>query len=172
MSPPTPAPAVRAAVAADAGAINRIYNHYVRNTVITFDLEAWDTQRRAAWLEEFAGAENPYHALVSELHGEVTGFAYNSRFRPRAAYRLSTETTIYTDPEKPPHGAGGALYQTLFQRIQKTNLHRAYAVIALPNPRSIAFHHHFGFAPIGTLHQVGHKFGRYVDVAWFEKPLG
>ena len=162
---------VRAATPDDAAAINRIYNHYVLNTAITFDLEPWSTQRRKAWLNEFADHETPYIMLVAESDGKVAGFAYNSCFRPRAAYRLSCETTIYTDPENHPRGTGTALYETLFQRIEKTELHRAYAVIALPNPRSIAFHQRFGFTPVGTLHQVGRKFGRYVDVTWFEKAL-
>ena len=166
-----PSLSVRAAAVNDAPAINRIYNHYVRNTAITFDIEPWNTQRRTAWIDEFADPESPYHAVVAELDGKITGFAYNSRFRPRAAYRLSTETTIYTSPETRARGTGTALYKNLFQRIENTELHRAYAVIALPNPRSIAFHQRFGFSPIGTLHEVGRKFDRYVDVTWFEKAL-
>ena len=166
-----PSLSVRAAAANDAPAINRIYNHYVRNTAITFDIEPWNTQRRKIWIDEFADPESPYHAVVAELDGKITGFAYNSRFRPRAAYRLSTETTVYTEPQSRVRGIGTALYQDLFKRIEQTELHRAYAVIALPNPRSIAFHQKFGFSPIGTLHQVGRKFDRYVDVTWFEKAL-
>lgn len=188
-----PCLSVRAATVADAFAINRIYNHYVRNTAITFDLEPWSIKQREDWIAEFAesasgksandqsvSGKNPYHAVVAELDGEITGFAYNSQFRPRAAYRLSTETTIYTDPtlsptsQKPPaamHGCGTLLYTTLFNRIKNTNLHRGYAIIALPNPRSIAFHQKFGFTPIGTLHQVGYKFGRHWDATWFEKAL-
>lgn len=166
-----PSLSVRAAAVNDAAAINRIYNHYVRNTAITFDIEPWNTQRRTAWIGEFADSESPYHAVVAELDGEVAGFAYNSRFRPRAAYRLSCETTIYTDPENRARGTGAELYKNLFQRIENTELHRAYAVIALPNPRSVAFHQRFDFSPVGTLHEVGYKFGRYVDVAWFERAL-
>ena len=166
-----PSLSVRAAAANDAPAINRIYNHYVRNTAITFDIEPWSTQRRKIWIDEFADPESPYHAVVAELDGKIIGFAYNSRFRPRAAYRLSTETTVYTEPQSRVRGIGTALYQDLFKRIEQTELHRAYAVIALPNPRSIAFHQKFGFSPIGTLHEVGRKFDRYVDVTWFEKAL-
>ncbi|MDD9857952.1 MAG: GNAT family N-acetyltransferase [Gammaproteobacteria bacterium] len=164
-----PCPVVRAAAVADAAAINRIYNHYVHHTAVTFDIEPWSTPRRRAWIAQFTG--NPHHALVAELDGAVAGFAFNHRFRDKAAYRHSTETTIYTAPENQARGIGTALYENLFERIEKTELHRAYAVIALPNPRSIALHRRFGFTRIGTLHQVGHKFGRYIDVAWFEKAL-
>ena len=162
---------IRVAAVSDADSINRIYNHYVRNTTITFDLQPWSTRRREQWIGEFANFENPYHAVVAEMDGEIAGFAYNSNFRARAAYQRSTETSVYTNPQTPPCGAGIALYDSLFDRIEKTDLHRAYAVITLPNPRSIAFHQRFGFSVVGTLHQVGYKFGRYVDVSWFEKKL-
>ena len=167
---------VRAATPLDAAAINRIYNHYVRHTAITFEVEPWSAERRQAWIGEFGGngggdGDNPYHALVAELDGALAGFAFNSPFRPRAAYRRSTETTIYTAPQRQAHGIGAALYENLFQLIEKTDLHRAYAVIALPNARSVAFHRRFDFTEIGTLSEVGYKFGRYVDVAWFEKRL-
>lgn len=69
-----PSLSVRAAAVNDAAAINRIYNHYVRNTAITFDIEPWNTQRRTAWIGEFADSESPYHAVVAELDGEVAGF--------------------------------------------------------------------------------------------------
>ncbi len=163
---------VRAAAPLDAAAINRIYNHYVRHTAITFEVEPWSAERRQAWIGEFGGdGDSPYHALVAELDGALAGFAFNSPFRPRAAYRRSTETTIYTAPQRQASGIGAALYENLFQRLEKTDLHRAYAVIALPNARSVAFHRRFGFTQTGTLNEVGYKFGRYVDVAWFEKML-
>ena len=164
---------IRVAAVSDAASINRIYNHYVRNTTITFDVEPWNTRRREQWINTFVDDANSesYHAVVAELHGALVGFAYNSNFRARAAYQRSTETTIYINPETPPCGAGTALYECLFERIKKTDLHRAYAVITLPNPRSIEFHQRFGFTVVGTLHQVGYKFGHYVDVSWFEKKL-
>lgn len=164
-----PCPVVRAAAPTDAAAINRIYNHYVRHTPVTFDIEPWSMPRRRAWLARFTGT--PYHALVAELDGSVAGFAFNHRFRDKAAYRRSTETTLYTAPENQARGIGTALYESLFQRLGKTELHRAYAVIALPNPGSLALHRQFGFTRIGTLRQAGHKFGRYIDVAWLEKAL-
>ncbi len=180
-----PALVIRTATRADAAAINRIYNHYIRRSIVTFDVQPWSAQRRATWLDEFIHAgprnagqhhvdqhhANRYHALVAEQDGAVVGFASNGPFRPKAAYHLSTETTIYTAPHNQSRGIGTELYKTLFQRIGDTDLHRAYAVIALPNPRSIEFHHRFGFTAIGTLHQVGHKFDRHIDTTWFEKKL-
>ena len=166
--------AVREATNADACAINRIYNYYIHNTIITFDVDAWSIEQRNAWFKEL-GADNRYYVMVAEVDGKVVGFAYNSVFRARRAYRLSTESTIYTDSEnhtdKGTHGIGSALYHALFQRIATTDLHRAYAVIALPNPRSIAFHQKFGFTTIGTFNEVGWKFDTHVDTLWMEKKL-
>lgn len=175
-------PRIRAARAADAAAINRIYNHYVRRTTVTFDIEPWSDARRRDWLAEFinpgdAGERdnrgNPgiYHALVAEWDGVVAGFAFNHAFRAKPAYRRATETTVYAAPDLQARGLGRALYAELFRRIAATDLHRAYAVIALPNAPSVALHRRFGFTRIATLSEVGYKFDAYIDAAWFEKAL-
>lgn len=170
----TPGLQLREVVVADAVAINRIYNHYVQDSVITFDIEPWSVERREEWIKEFAN-DSPYYAIVAELDDEIVGFTYNSPFRAKAGYRFSTETTIYIDQHNQARGVGTALYQHLFDRIAEaeaeTELHRAIAVIALPNLRSTQFHQRFGFNQIGELSEVGYKLDRYVDVAWFEKKL-
>ena len=124
----------------------------------------------------------PYYALVAEVDKvtkvdnvtnvdtPIIGFACNTAFRARPAYRLSTETTVYADIDA-PRGVGAALYRRLFELIARTSLHRAYAVIALPNARSVALHERFGFMHVGAANQVGHKFGKFVDIAWYEKKL-
>lgn len=188
-------PLIRAARIDDAAAINRIYNHYIRHSAITFDIEPWSIERRRDWLAGFIdgddggdnndgdnddggdnnGGDNGngdiYHALVAELDGGVAGFAFNHAFRAKPAYRRATETTVYAAADHQARGVGGALYAELFRRIESTDLHRAYAVIALPNPRSIALHRRFGFTRIATFSEVGYKFNKYIDAAWFEKAL-
>ena len=149
-------------------AVNEIYNHYVEQTAITFDLEPWDVARRQQWVAQF---RSPNFFLVAEHQGQVVGYANNGKFRPKAAYDSSTEVTVYTAPHCSLRGVGSALYHALFQHIGGTSLHRAYAGIALPNDPSIRFHEKFGFRHIGTLTEVGTKFGRRVDVAWYEKAL-
>ena len=179
--------AIRLARRDDAAAVNRIYNYYVARTTATFDIDAWDLQRRQTWLDQFAAdnhpnnspdnddGQTPYRAWVAQVDNGgddgIIGFAYISAFRQRPAYRRACETTIYIDPNHHRRGAGDALYRALFAHIAETKLHRAYAVIALPNPASIALHQKFGFAQVAILNQVGYKFGRYVDVAWLEKKL-
>lgn len=194
-------PLIRAARIDDAAAINRIYNHYIRHSAITFDIEPWSIERRRDWLAGFIdgddgdnngdgdngdggdnGGDNSdgdnngddndiYHALVAELDGGIAGFAFNHAFRAKPAYRRATETTVYAAADHQARGIGGALYAELFRRIESTNLHRAYAVIALPNSRSIALHRRFGFTRIATFSEVGYKFNKYIDAAWFEKAL-
>jgi len=193
-------PLIRAARIDDAAAINRIYNHYIRHSAITFDIEPWSIERRRDWLAGFidgddgdardgdgrgdnngdgdngdgdnnGGDNDIYHALVAELDGSVAGFAFNHAFRAKPAYRRATETTVYAAADHQARGVGGALYAELFRRIESTDLHRAYAVIALPNPRSIALHRRFGFTRIATFSEVGYKFNKYIDAAWFEKTL-
>ena len=187
---------IRNATSQDAAGINRIYNWYVQHTAITFDIEDWDLDRRRHWIAQFDAADNDsgmgtqitaqivaqivaqerkprknHQLLVGLAHGQVIGFAYNGAFRSRAAYSCSTEVTIYLDHEQHGKGYGKQLYTELFDRIAKTDLHRAYAIIALPNEGSIKLHEYFGFQHLGMLSEVGSKFGQYHDVAWMEKRL-
>ncbi|MDA7968137.1 MAG: GNAT family N-acetyltransferase [Gammaproteobacteria bacterium] len=164
-----PAVLIRAGARADASEINRIYNHYVLQTTATFDLEPWSLKRRENWLNEFSP---PHFLLVAEtpgVAGKLAGFACNHTFRAKAAYCRSTEVTAYTDGSA--RGAGRALYSQLLERISATEMHRAYGLVVLPNPASVALHRHFGFRRAGTLREVGYKFGRYHDIALFEKVL-
>jgi phosphinothricin acetyltransferase len=111
-------------------------------------------------------------SLVAEDDGFVCGFASSSPFRARAAYATSIETSVYCDPERLGRGTGSMLYVRLFDELAGEDLHRAYAGIALPNDASVSLHERFGFVKIGEYSEVGRKFGRFWDVAWFEKPLG
>ena len=101
----------------------------------------------------------------------VMGFATSSPFRPRAAYATSVETSVYCDPDRLGSGIGSKLYARLFQDIESEDLHRAYAGISLPNDASVSLHERFGFVKVGEYSEVGRKFGRYWNVAWFEKKL-
>ena len=102
----------------------------------------------------------------------MIGYASSSRLRPKPGYLTSVETSIYLAPDATGRGAGSKLYERLFKAIEGEDLHRAYAGIALPNPASIALHERFGFRRVALFTEQGRKFGRYWDVAWFEKPLG
>lgn len=162
---------VRPAAEDDLEAINDIYNHYVVETHITFDDEAMDMETRREWFSNYAATGR--HRVLVAVQGEtVIGYASASRFRPKPGYLTSVETSIYLAPDATGQGAGGKLYAELFKAIAGEDLHRAYAGIALPNPASVALHQKFGFKRVALFSEQGRKFGRYWDVAWFEKPLG
>jgi phosphinothricin acetyltransferase len=110
--------------------------------------------------------------LVALAEGRLIGYASSSRFREKPAYETSVETSIYVTPDAIGRGAGSRLYAELFHSLEGEDVHRAYAGIALPNPASVALHERFGFKRVAHFTEQGRKFGRYWDVAWFEKLLG
>lgn len=160
----------RFAATRDLPSLSRIYNHYVTQTAITFDVEPTTPEQRQHWLDGFS-ADGRHRCLVAEIDGEVCGYACSGRFRAKAAYDTTVEVSVYLDPDANGKGLGTSLYRELFAGLRETDLHRAVGIITLPNAASIALHRRFGFESIGVLHEVGRKFDRYWDVEWFEKDL-
>ncbi len=161
---------IRPIEASDLAALTRIYNHYVTETAITFDVDPFNTEDRRPWLESFR-ADGPHRCFVAEVSGEARGWACSGTFRRKPAYASTVEVSIYLDPTFVGRGLGSRLYETLFASLTGTDLHRALGGITLPNEASVALHKRFGFCSTGVLHEVGRKFGRYWDVEWFEKQL-
>src|SRR5579859_387225 len=106
----------RPALRADLPRLTEIYNHYVIHTPVTFDLEPYTVERRAAWFEQFAPAGR-YRLVVAEVDGRVEGYAGTMRWRPKAAYDTTVETTVYSSPETVGKGLGRVLYAALFDAI-------------------------------------------------------
>jgi phosphinothricin acetyltransferase len=161
---------IRPANGTDLARLTAIYNHYVVNTPATFDVEPHTVESRASWFEQFAPTGR-HRLLVAEQGGVVVGYAGTMRFRPKAAYLSTVESTIYCSPETTGKGIGSRLYAALFAAIAGEDVHRIVAGYTLPNPASAALHERFGFKPVGRFSEVGRKFGRYWDVAWTERPL-
>jgi phosphinothricin acetyltransferase len=161
---------LRHAVMDDLQALTDIYNHYIINTAITFDLTPFTAITRRPWLEQFAPA-SLWQCLVLEMDGRIIGYACSARLRPKAAYDTSVECSIYLDPTEVAKGYGRLLYQQLFDNLAQQDIHRCYGVITLPNAPSIALHRSFGFTDTARLTEVGRKFGKYWDTLWMEKPL-
>ena len=165
-----PALVIRDAAAGDLAAITALYNHYIAHTAITFDGATYTPEQRRPWLAQFA-PDGPHRLLVAQEDGVLRGYAGTMRFREKAAYETSVETTIYVAPDALGRGLGARLYAALFASLAGEDLHRAYAGITLPNEASIRLHLRFGFRPVAHYHEVGRKLGRYWDVAWYEKAL-
>ncbi len=161
---------VRPAVRGDLTRLTEIYNHYVMNTPVTFDIEPYTVEKRAAWFEQF-GATGRYRLMVAEENSVVLGYAGTMRFRPKAAYETTVETTIYCDQRAIGKRLGSRLYAALFEAIKGEDIHRIVAGYTLPNDASAALHTRCGFKPVGIYTQVGRKFGSYWDVQWTERPL-
>lgn len=167
---PTMPPEIREARAADAEALNAIYNHYVMETPATFDIAPTTIEDRRAWLADFRRS-GPHRLVVAEQAGELLGYACTRTFKPKAAYATSVETSIYLAEGARGAGLGTRLYQALFELVSGESVHRAYAGITMPNPASVSLHRRFGFESIGVFHEAGHKFDRFWSVEWFEKRL-
>jgi phosphinothricin acetyltransferase len=155
---------IRPAEPADLAAVAAIYAHYVRETVITFDEVPPST---ADWRAK----ELPVF-LVAESEGEIAGYAYVSRYRPKPAYRFTAEDSIYLAPGREGQGVGSALLDALLTECRKTELRQLIAVIAdTGNDASVSLHRRFGFEQVGRLKNVGFKHGRWIDTTLMQLQL-
>jgi phosphinothricin acetyltransferase len=154
--------------ARDGGACAAIYAPYVLGPA-TFEEEAPDA---AALSRRIAEGERTHPWLVLEHDGGVAGFAYASPHRARAGYRWAAEVSVYVARDAQGQGAGRALYAALLGLLRRQGLRVALAGIALPNAPSVGLHEAMGFAPAGIFRAVGWKAGAWVDVGWWQLPLG
>jgi phosphinothricin acetyltransferase len=161
---------IRPAVDGDLPALNDLYNHYVRQSHVTFDIEPITIEARREWFTHY-GTTGRHRALVAIEADRLLGYATSSPYSDRAAYETSVTTSIYLAPDAAGRGIGTRLYEALLEMLAGEDVHRAYAGVALPNPASIALHERFGFALVGCFAEQGRKFERYWDVSWYERPI-
>jgi phosphinothricin acetyltransferase len=165
----TPARTVRPATPADAGAICAIYNHYIAGTTISFEEDAVAAPAMVQRIADVAASGLPW--LVMEQDAALVGYAYATRWRVRAAYRHTVETSIYLAPRHGGQGAGGMLYAALLSELRQRELHVAIGGIAQPNEASVRLHERLGFQKVAHFSEVGLKFGRWVDVGYWQLKL-
>jgi phosphinothricin acetyltransferase len=161
---------IRPAVRGDLPRLTEIYNYYVVNTPITFDLQPWTVEQRVGWFDEHAGTKR-HRMFVADDAGVVAGYACTGPFRDKAAYDTSAEVSIYCAHDARRRGIGSMLYRALFDAVRPEDLNRLLAGITLPNEASVNFHRKFGFTSVGVFTETGRKLGRYWDVVWMERPL-
>ena len=159
---------IRPAADRDAAAVAGIYAPYVEHTAISFEEQAPSPGEMAA---RIAKCRPRWPWLAAELDGAVVGFAYGSQHRERAAYRWSVEVSAYVSRDHHRKGIGRALYDALFADLADKGFCHAFAGVTLPNDPSVKLHTSMGFEPIGTFRSIGWKFGRWHDVAWFQRTL-
>ena len=161
---------VRAAEDGDLAPLTDLYNHYVKTSPATFDLEPATLESRRLWMGRYAKT-GPHRLLVAVAADGIAGYATSGKLREKPGYLTSVETTVYVHPGRIARGIGRRLSAALFEALAGEDVHRAYAAIVTPNPASVALHARFGFEPVGLFRQAGRKFDRFWDVQWFERPL-
>ena len=158
---------IRRAEQGDLAALLEIYNYYVRETPVTFDIEPRTLAQRQQWLDGFAPTGR-YQCFVAVKDGRPTGWASSHPYKDRAAYDTTVMSSIYLAPD----ATGQGLYAALFDALKEEDIHRAFGGITQPNEASVRLHLAFGFEPVGVYREVGRKFGRFWDVATFMRPFG
>ena len=160
---------IRPVTAEDAAELLSIYAPYVLETSVTYEYEVPSA-------EEFRGRiENTiknYPYLVAVEDGEILGYAYASGFHPRAAFRWSAEATVYVKQVAHSRGIGRMLYEALEKILKKQNVQTVIALIADPNPESVAFHEKLGYRVAGRLTGCAYKLGQWRGMYYMEKHLG
>jgi phosphinothricin acetyltransferase len=159
---------VRLATAGDAEDVLKIYAPIVRETFISFEVEA---PSRAEMERRITATLKRLPWLVAESRGAIAGYAYASQHRERAAYQWSVDVSAYTAAESRRRGLARRLYVALLGMLADLGYYSAFAGIALPNEASEAFHEALGFKPIGVYRKVGYKLGAWRDVGWWARPL-
>jgi len=162
--------AIRPAAPGDLDAVTDIYNHYVLKTTATMDIRPFTPEERRGWFEDHHET-GPHRLIVAGGDRRVLGYACTSQFRKRSGCYQTVEASVYCRPDVVGSGCGRRLYASLFEAIAHEDIHRIVASVCVPNPPSVRLHEQFGFTLVGVFHEVAQKFGRYHDVAWYERPI-
>jgi phosphinothricin acetyltransferase len=162
---------LRDAEPADIPHMREIYNHYVANTIVTFDekpVTLAEMRRKFATVSEL---KYPWLVAVSP-GGTVLGYAYVVPWKAKAAYRFTVENSIYLGPASTGKGLGSALMHELLARAKAAGIREVVAVIADQGAdASIRLHERFGFKVIGNMGRVGFKFGHWIGTVLMQKSL-
>ena len=149
----------------DTQSICDIYNYYVANTIVTFDEQDIPVETMK---DKIAAVTEKGIWNVYEVDGRVAGYAYANMWKTKPAYRFCMETTVYIDPEMTGKGIGPRLYADLIEQISSRDIHAVIAVLAIPNEPSRKMHERFGFEKTGHFREVGYKFGKWIDVGYWQ----
>jgi phosphinothricin acetyltransferase len=157
-------PLLRTAAPADAKGISDIYAPYVENTSFTFETEVPALVQFEKRISDYL-INWPW--LVCESESKIAGYAYAARHRERKAYQWSVECSVYVHDDFHRAGIARALYNALFEILKRQGFRNVYAVINLPNDKSVVFHENCGFKYFATYEQVGYKLGKWKNVGWW-----
>lgn len=145
-----------------------IYNYYVLNTVVTFDIEPLSF---STFRDKINHINTSHPFLIYEDEGEVLGFAYASMFRPKPAYNFTLESTVYVKHTAHGKKIGTQLYKALIEKLRETEAHTVLGVLTMPNEASVKLHEKFGFKKVAHIEDAGLKFGEWQDVGIWQLKL-
>lgn len=157
---------LRGATADDAQAIADVYNPYIQDTTVTFDMELKSEADRVDWL---TGRDARYPVLVAESGGLVVGWGALSRWSERPGWRHTVEVSTYVSPDATGNGIGSAVMAALLQTASDVGHHMVISQIVSGNAASEALVRRFDFRHVGTMREVGRKFDTWLDVELWEK---
>ncbi|MGB0798487.1 MAG: GNAT family N-acetyltransferase [Planktomarina sp.] len=160
---------IRPATLDDAPAILAIYTPYVLNTSISFETQPPTLQQMC---DRITMGLDHYGYFVVEDRGHVCGYAYGSAYRPRAAYGKSAEVSIYLSETAKGRGYGQALYGVLIDHLTGRGFHTVIGIVTTPNLASDRLHQACGFTLVGTLQDVGKKFGVWHGTSLYQRMIG
>ena len=158
-------PTIRPAAEADLRVINDIYNEEILHGTATFDIDPWSLDQRRTWLLE---TQHPHAVIVADDAGEVVGWGCLRPFRTKAAYRFTAENSVYVHAGRRGEGTGALILARLIEIARENSFHSIIAGIAQDNPASDRLHLRHEFTLVGTEREVGYKFGRWLDVSWYQ----
>jgi phosphinothricin acetyltransferase len=154
---------------AHAPEILAILNDVIATSTALFDYEPRAPESMVDWFATKHAARFPVLGAVE--HGRLLGFATYGTFRAWPAYKYSVEHSVYVHRDARGKGVGFALMQELIRAAERQDLHTLIAGIDAANGASIAFHEKLGFEHVGTVKQAGFKFGRWLDLAFYQRLL-
>ena len=160
---------IRPMAESDIKAIVEIYNYYVSETTVSFETEPLTVAEMRSRIKHISAKHPCLVAVADNGAGQVLGYCYAHEWKERHAYCHTLEVTIYLDSEAKGCGVGAALMKRLIDECrQHGGCHALIACITAENAESIAFHSKMGFEAVSHFHQVGCKFGRWLDVVDME----
>jgi len=147
--------------------IREIFNEAIANTTALYDYEPRSAEVIAAWFDAKQAHGFPVIGAIAPT-GSLVGFATYGSFRPWAGYRHTVEHSVYVHKEHRGKRIGLALMRELIAAAKAENYHVMVGVIDMANAASIALHEQLGFVHAGTIEQAGFKFGRWLDVGFYQ----
>jgi phosphinothricin acetyltransferase len=161
---------IRAAQRSDLPQILAIFNEVIANSTAVYFLEPTTLEERTAWFDARVRAGFP--VLVAAAGGEVLGFSSFGEFRGAwPGYRYCVEHSVHVRADRRGRGLGRALLRALFPLAAQLGKHVMIGGIDADNAGSIRLHEQLGFEKVAHFHEVGHKFGRWLDLVFMQRYL-